>query len=186
MTLPARALAASLLALGLTAAPAFAGEQPIGQPLEKNGLNVIGVYLQPVVMQPAMADQDAKKTDIHLEADIKALKDNPNGFREDSWVPYLTVDYTIAKRGTDWKAKGTLHAMVANDGPHYGANVALNGPGQYDVTFRIAPPGGEAHGGHAQVFMRHTDKETGVQAWWKPFEFKGDFKFVGTGKKGGY
>ncbi|HYG88685.1 MAG TPA: iron transporter [Azospirillum sp.] len=175
----ARPLAASLLALGLATAPAMAGESPIGQPIEKNGLNVIGVYLQPVVMEPAMDGQDAKKTDIHLEADIKALADNPNGFREDSWVPYLTVEYTLAKRGSDWKAKGVLHPMVANDGPHYGANVALNGPGQYDVTFVIAPPDG--HG-----FMRHTDKETGVAGWWKPFEFKGDFKFVGTGKKGGY
>ena len=178
----ARPLAASLFALGLAVAPALAGELPIGQPLEANGLNVIGVYLQPVVMQPAMGDQDAKKTDIHLEADIKALKDNPNGYPEDSWVPYLTVDYTIAKRGSDWKAKGMLHPMIANDGPHYGANVALSGPGQYDVTFRIAPP--VVAGGHA--FMRHTDKETGVAGWWKPFEFKGDFKFVGVGKKGGY
>lgn len=185
MTLSARPLAATLLALGLAAAPALAGEMPIGQPLEMNGMSVMGVYLQPVVMQPAMGDQDAKKTDIHLEADVKALKDNPNGFREDSWIPYLSVDYTIAKRGSDWKASGTLHPMVANDGPHYGANVALSGPGQYDVTFRVTPPGNDAHG-HAQVFLRHTDKETGVQGWWKPFEFKGDFKFVGTGKKGGY
>jgi len=34
--------------------------------------------------------------------------------------------------------------------------------------------------------MRHTDKETGVGPWWKPVDFHGDFKFVGTGKKGGY
>ncbi len=179
MTLFMRSFAVSLFALGLASTPAMAGETPIGQPLEINGLNVIGVFLQPVEMEPAMKEQDAKKTDIHLEVDIKALKDNPNGFREDSWVPYLTVGYTLSKRGGDWKAKGTLHPMVANDGPHYGANVALNGPGQYDLTFNIAPP--EGHG-----FMRHTDKETGVAAWWKPFEFKGDFKFVGTGKKGGY
>ncbi len=179
MTLLNRPFAASLLALGLAAAPVAAGEIPIGEPLEMNGLNVIGIYLQPVEMAPAMADQNAGKTDIHLEADIKALKDNPSGFREDSWVPYLAVDYTIDKRGGDWTSKGTLHPMVANDGPHYGANVALNGPGQYDVSFVIAPPNG--HG-----FMRHTDKETGVAEWWKPFEWKGSFKFVGTGKKGGY
>lgn len=178
--LSARLASASLLALGLAATPALAAEIPIGQPVEINGMNLIGIYLQPVEMQPAMPGQDAKKTDIHLEADVKALANNPNGFREDSWVPYLTVDYAIAKRGSDWKTRGMLHPMVANDGPHYGANVALNGPGQYDVTFRVAPPAGE-HG-----FMRHTDKETGVAAWFKPFEFKGDFKFVGIGKKGGY
>jgi len=26
---------------------------------------------------------------------------------------------------------------------------------------------------------RHTDKETGVARWWKPFEVKFDFKYVG-------
>lgn len=75
--------------------------------------------------------------------------------------------------------RGALHPMVASDGPHYGANVKLDGPGAYQLVFEIAPP--SAHG-----FMRHVDKETGGAPWWKSFQYKGEFKFVGTGKKGGY
>lgn len=33
---------------------------------------------------------------------------------------------------------------------------------------------------------RHTDKETGVGKWYKPFDVEWDFNYVGTGKKGGY
>ncbi|MDP7215033.1 MAG: iron transporter [Rhodospirillales bacterium] len=33
---------------------------------------------------------------------------------------------------------------------------------------------------------RHTDKETGVGAWWAPFHVEWSFKYLGTGKKGGY
>ncbi len=32
---------------------------------------------------------------IHLEADIKATEDNPNGFAKDEFVPYLKVAYAI-------------------------------------------------------------------------------------------
>ena len=163
----------------LIAGPAAAGELPAGEPLEKHGMQITGVYLQPVQMEPVMADQDPKRTDIHLEADIKATADNKNGFGEDDWVPFLRVSYTLTKKGSAWRASGDLHSMVANDGPHYGANVKLDGSGEYALVFRISPPDGHA-------FMRHTDKETGVAAWWPAFEYTGGFKFVGTGKKGGY
>ncbi len=69
--------------------------------------------------------------------------------------------------------------MVASDGPHYGANLALDGPGEYTVTFHIRPP--EDNG-----LLRHFDRETGVAPWWKPFSYEGRFVFAGTGKKGGY
>lgn len=70
--------------------------------------------------------------------------------------------------------------MVASDGPHYGDNVALNGAGKYKLTFAFTPPSGHS-------FMRHVDKETGVAAWWEPFELHYDFAWIGsTGKKGGY
>lgn len=126
-----------------------------------------------------MKGQEASKTDIHLEADIHAIAKNPNGFREDAWVPYLAITYELRKKGSDWHTSGELMPMVANDGPHYGANVALNGPGAYRVIFHIAPP--SRHG-----FMRHTDKETGVAPWFEPFDYQGEMKFIGTGKKGGY
>jgi uncharacterized protein involved in high-affinity Fe2+ transport len=40
--------------------------------------------------------------------------------------------------------------------------VKMNGPGTYKVTYAFKPP--EVNG-----FYRHTDKETGVPAWWQPF-----------------
>lgn len=72
--------------------------------------------------------------------------------------------------------------MVASDGPHYGDNIKLDGPGNYTLTFHIAPPSGEGH----MAFGRHVDKETGVAPWFAPFETSYDFTFAGTGKKGGY
>ncbi len=169
--------AAAVLALGCGSA--LAGESPVGEPVEINGMKVAGVYLQAVEMEPAMPGQEAAKTDIHLEADIHAIKGNENGFAAGEWVPYLDITYVLTKKGSAWKASGDLGPMVASDGPHYGANVKLDGPGLYTASFHLKPPAG--HG-----FMRHIDKETGVGPWWKPFDFTGDFKFVGTGKKGGY
>lgn len=158
---------------------AWAGEQPAGEPLDKNGMRIMAVYLQPVEMEPPMSDQDPAKSDIHLEADIHALQKNTNGFPEDAWIPYLSITYKLNKEGSTWTTSGTLQPMVANDGPHYGANVKLDGPGAYVLSFEISPPSG--HG-----FMRHTDKETGVSPWWAPFTYMGKLKFIGTGRKGGY
>ena len=72
--------------------------------------------------------------------------------------------------------------MVANDGPHYGDNVKLTGPGVYKLVLTIASPGDNEHA----HFGRHTDKETGVAPWYKPFNAEYEFVFAGTGKKGGY
>jgi len=174
-----KTMVAAAAALMLACAPVLAGELPAGEPVEINGMKVGGVYLQAVEMEPAMPGQEAAKTDIHLEADIHALKGNENGFAAGEWMPYLDIAFVLTKKGSAWKSAGPLLPMVASDGPHYGANVKLDGPGQYSLSFTIKPP-------HGHGFMRHTDKETGVGPWWKPFEYKGDFKFVGTGKKGGY
>ena len=50
--------------------------------------------------------------------------------------------------------------MVANDGPHYGDNVKMMGPGKYRLILTIAPPDENPHA----HFGRHVDKETGVAA----------------------
>ena len=70
--------------------------------------------------------------------------------------------------------------MVASDGPHYGDNVKLFGPGAYHLTFTVRPPG------HTSHFGRHVDRETGVGPWFEPFTVEYDFVFAGTGKKGAY
>jgi periplasmic iron binding protein len=167
------AVAALLLPLGARAA-----EMPIGQPVVKNGMRIGAVYLQPVVMAPMLPGMDAP-ADVHLEADIHAKKDNPNGFGPGDWIPYLGVTYRLEKLGTDWQAFGAFMAMTAQDGPHYGANVKLDGPGKYRLSLAITPP--SYHG-----FFRHTDKETGVAQWWAPFAVNWEFAYIGTGKKGGY
>lgn len=167
------------MGMALMLGSARAAEQPAGEPIEMNGLQIMAVYLQPVMMLPSMPEQDPAHTDIHLEADIHATQANENGFPADSWIPYLDVRFALTKKGSNWKLEGALGPMVASDGPHYGANLRLDGPGAYELVFHIAPPNGHN-------FMHHTDKETGVAEWWAPFDYRGSFNFVGTGKKGAY
>ena len=171
----------SLTAL-LAATHSYAKEYPIGEPQQCAGMEVGAVYLQPVEMEPSGMMRAAKDSDIHLEADIHATADNTNGLPEGAWTPYLNIQYALQKKGSDTVIKGELMPMVANDGPHYGDNVKLEGPGKYELTFVIGSPESAA-GNH---FGRHVDKETGVAPWVKTFELKYEFVYAGTGKKGGY
>lgn len=172
-------LCAALLSLPLAAQ---ALEYPIGEPQIVNGMEVAAVYLQPIDMAPEGMMRPAAESDIHLEADIHAVADNPNGFPEGFWMPDMCIRYELAKTGSDQVVSGDAMAMVASDGPHYGDNVKLMGPGKYTLKFTIAPPGCNAH----SHFGRHTDRETGVAQWWKPFTVEYSFTYVGVGKKGGY
>ena len=181
--------------ISLDMAAAHAGNLPAGEPMEHEGLKVWAMYLQAVETEAPMASMEqggghqdkaghANMTShepggIHLEGRIHALAGNPYGFRKGDWVPYLDVGYRLTKKGSRWTASGMLRPMMASDGPHYGGNVDLDGPGAYELALTIAPPS-------PQVFMRHTDTETGATAWWQPFEYRGGFKFIGTGKKGDY
>jgi periplasmic iron binding protein len=164
----------------VTAAQAL--EYPIGKPQIRDGMEIAAVYLQPVTMEPAGMMREAKVSDIHLEADIKATDKNNNGFADGTWIPYLAIGYELTKQGSSDKITGTMMPMVASDGPHYGDNVKLAGPGRYKLKLSVAPPGSGAH----SHFGRHVDKETGVGAWFKPFTIEYDFAFAGVGKKGGY
>ncbi|KQT18867.1 hypothetical protein ASG40_16165 [Methylobacterium sp. Leaf399] len=174
------AVFASLAAVGAS----HAKEVPIGPHVVQQGIDVGAVYLQPIEMDPPGMMRAAADSDIHLEADIRAAKDNRNGFAEGDWMPSLSVTFALVKldgdKPTETRVSGTLMPMVANDGPHYGDNVKLAGPGRYRLTVTVAPPGPHAH------FGRHVDKETGVGEWFKPFDLVQDFTFAGTGKKGAY
>jgi len=173
-----RLAAMTVLALGAGTA-ANAVEYPAGTPQVAAGMEIAAVYLQPIEMDPPGMMRDAAQSDIHLEADIHATADNPNGFADGEWVPYLEIDYVLT--GPDGsKASGPLMPMVASDGPHYGDNVKLFGPGNYHLTFTVRPPG------HASHFGRHVDRETGVSPWFAPITVDYDFVFAGTGKKGAY
>ncbi|MDR2688334.1 MAG: iron transporter [Azoarcus sp.] len=171
------------LALACTAAfatPAFALEYPIGTPQQKEGMEIVAVYLQPIEMEPEGMMRKAEESDIHIEADIHALSSNVNGFEEGAWIPYLTIKYEISKVDAEFKLNGEFMPMVANDGPHYGDNIKLDGPGKYRVQYTIQPPSAASH------FGRHTDRETGVRPWFKPFSVNYEFTYVGIGKRGGY
>ena len=173
--------------LGIVAGLCFASslsakEYPVGKPQERDGMEVAAVYLQPIEMDPPGLMRPAKETDIHLEADIKAAKDNKNGFAQGDWIPYLSVNYVLTKLDDNKVQKGEFMPMVANDGPHYGDNIKMMGPGKYKLQLTIAPPSANPHA----HFGRHVDKETGVAAWFEPFTVDYDFVFAGVGKKGAY
>lgn len=174
-----RIMALSILGLIAAMFRAQAAEFPAGDVIHVNGMEITAVYLQAVEMAPHVDGQEGASADIHLEADVQAAADHPHGLEAGAWVPYLKITYTLKKKGSDWQASGTLLPMVANDGPHYGANIKLDGPGAYEVTYLIEPPS-------ANGFLRHTDAETSVPEWWEPFVYHGSFKFIGVGKKGGY
>jgi hypothetical protein len=172
--------AVAAVGLLVLAQGAMAGERPIGEAVEKGGMKVGAVYLQGVLMDPQTEMCGPNDADIHLEADIHGLKGNPNGFAAGEWIPYLGVTYVLTKPGSDFVSKGPLVPMVADDGPHYGRNVKMAGPGKYHLAITVQPPS-------TNGFYRHTDKETGVAQWWQPFTQEWDFTYVGsTGKKGGY
>lgn len=172
-----------VLAIGLLGglSVAQAAETPVGKHQIVSGMEIGAVYLQPVKMDMEGMMLDAAKSDVHLEADIHAVKGNPNGFAEGDWVPYLVVKYELEKIGGK-KQAGNMMPMVASDGPHYGDNVKMQGPGKYKLKLSILPQSFNK----GAMFGRHIDKETGVGPWFKPFDLSYEFVYAGTGKKGGY
>ena len=178
-------VATAAMAVALLSGVATAGEIRIGDPVEKAGMKIAGVYLQAVLMDPENDICGPHTADIHLEADVHALKGNPNGLGKGEWVPYMNASYVLTKNGSDFRDAGPLVAMVANDGPHYGDNVKMKGPGKYKVTYTIYPPNApENHAG--KHYGRHTDRATGVRPWFPAFKLNYEFVFAGVGKKGGY
>lgn len=189
--IPGRTLiAGTVLGLVLSTGVALAKEIPIGEPkvTREARLEVAAVYLQPIEMEPAVHDGrqlylPRNKSDIHLEADVHALKGNKQGFREDEWVPGLTVRYTLRNLGTGQEQSGILHPMNASDGPHYGANIKMTGLGAYKLIYFVEPP--ERVAADAPV-KQGFGRASGVAPWWKPFQVEWTFQYLGPGKKGGY
>jgi uncharacterized protein involved in high-affinity Fe2+ transport len=147
-------------------------EFPLGDDHELGPLNVAGVYFQPVDMIPASAGLSAAQSDIHIEADISALS-NDLGYGVGDFVPNLTVRYELTQKN-GWKSEGTFMPMNASDGPHYGANIKLNGIGDYNVKFFITNP-------EAQGYVLHVDKTTGVPGrfWTTPLVAEWDVTYPG-------
>lgn len=158
-------------------------------------LSVGAVYLQAITMAPRGIMLPVSKSDIHLEMDIHAKANlKSRGFAPGDWIPNLYVTYKMQKLGTnkvvacgmkmhdkDNKGGCVLMPMVASDGPHYGDNVKLDGPGIYLVTITA----------HTQpmLFGWHTDTDSKVLGTeYVDWKFKQNYllKWTGVGKKGGY
>ncbi len=152
------------------ASGASAREYYIGGPAHEFDMEIVANYLVGVEMAPMTAGMVHGPDVIHLEADVHATAENANGYPDGAWIAYLAIEYSIEKRDSPWHSAGTLKPMIAKDGPHYADNVKMDGPGTYKVTYRFVPP--EANG-----FYRHTDPETGVPSWWKPFSQTFEFTY---------
>ena len=125
--------------LGFTEVEIFSG-------VEKEFLNLNAVYFQPVDMTGGYKAEDY---DCHLELDVSALQ-NGLGYGTGDWVPYLTVEYEVTKNDGDYTVSGTFMPMAASDGPHYGANIKMDGDGLYTVTFTVKFP-------DSATYLIHTD-----------------------------
>jgi periplasmic iron binding protein len=153
--------------------PAGFREYPIGEPVEKNGIQVSAVWLPPIEME-GMGNAGADI--IHLEADVKATEGNPNGFAMGEFVPYLKIAYEIVpSAGGAAIQKGELMPMIASDGLHYGASVAMPKAGSFRLVYAIKPPSAGGLG-------RHSDPVTGVAPWWAPFQATFEWDYPGPPK----
>lgn len=135
---------------GFTEYPIFEGAE-LGDYEGTALLTMNGVYFQAVPMTGGY--EDISDYDIHIEADISAVEGNVLGYGAGDWIPYLTVNYSIIDPETgESVVDGAFMPMSASDGPHYGANIALD-PGTYDVVINITP--------QEDTYLIHTDAETG-------------------------
>ena len=164
--------------IACVSAPAFADHDIVKPTIFQHKVQTDLVWIEPVTMEPQVTT-NGKKPDIHNEVDQHAIKGDKMGFGAGGWIPNCEVACTISKRHSNWRIVFSMMSMVANDGPHYGRNVALDGPGVYDEMCEIDPPDWRG-------FFRHTDKESGVGPFFKPYTIKGSFTFLGSGKAGGY
>lgn len=147
--------------------PAGFREYPIGEEVLKHHMRIAAVWLPAIQMEgmPATPGADI----IHLEADVKATEGNPNGFAKDEFVPYLKLKYKLTPADSNAAIdQGALMPMVAADGLHYGASIAMPKKGSYRLTYSVEPPSAGGLG-------RHSDPVTGVAPWWDPFEVTFDW-----------
>lgn len=149
-------------------------EIPIGDSIEKEGMEIASVYFEAAEMHPVeKAGLQPNNSDIHLEADIKATKDNKTGFGIGEWMPFLTVNYKLKNLDNGQETSGTFMPMNAADGPHYGSNVKMFGAGKYKLSLSIESP-------EKQNYLLHTDKGSGVEGkfWNTPIEVEWEFPYM--------
>jgi len=158
-----------------TLKPGQAGfkENQIGEAEEVEGISVTPIYFQSVDMEPKGVMPGSDESDIHLEADVKAIKGNKTGFGIEEFVPYITVKYEAKDSSGATVSEGAMMPMNASDGPHYGINIKMPKAGDYKLKFVLESP-------EKQGYVLHSDKVTGVEGrfWKKPIELEWDFKYI--------
>ena len=165
-------VALMVLCMALVAGVAFAApaaekpgesgfaEIPIGEEQQVGPYNVAAVYFQAVDMYPAGKNPSKEDSDMHLEADIHLKPEDAVkygfGNGDNIWPAYLAVKYEIIDKAGKTAMEGSFMPMNADDGPHYGANIAKGlKVGAYKLRITIEPP---------TDYLLHTDPETGVPA----------------------
>ena len=158
----------SVLAFGICGPAAAA---PLGEAVHREGL-VIAAQAETGITLDRMPGMMAGGPDsIFLVADIRAGKDETHGFAEHSFIPYLSISYSLTKDGAPtFKQAGLLYPATGKTGPRYGGGAQLAGPGTYHVTYLISPPS-------TRGLYRQTDKSGGVPDWWKPLSVSWSFSW---------
>jgi uncharacterized protein involved in high-affinity Fe2+ transport len=176
--LPLLTLCAALSAPS-SAATEFKLQNKANERIVHNSMTIEGGYIQPIILEDGRENLPREQSDAYFIAHIKAASANPHGYSKFAWIPYLDVSYTLEKTdpGSQWIQQGTLSPALAKFGPHYGANVKLDGVGKYRYTVHVAPPE------KGKGINRLIDRENGV-TWWEPFEVSWNFTYLGLGKKG--
>jgi uncharacterized protein involved in high-affinity Fe2+ transport len=144
---------------------------PLGEPVHREGL-VIAASAETGITLDRMPGTIATGPDaIFLVADIRAAKDEAHGFAEHSFMPYLSISYSLTKDDAPtFKQAGLLYAAASKSGPRYGGAAQLAGPGTYHVTYIVSPPS-------TRGLYRQTDKAGGVPDWWKPISVSWSFSW---------
>ena len=182
-----------LLAIGahFSPRPAAAAEFKLsnkpGERIVRQQMTIEGSYMQPIELEAHLENRPREQSDAYFVAHIKAASAHPHGYSKFAWIPFLNVSYKLEKLDSDWNQEGRLNAAIGKFGPHYGANVKLDGVGKYRYTVHVEPPKNASEGG----INRLVDRENGI-SWWAPFDVSWDFTYLGIGKigtigaKGGY
>jgi hypothetical protein len=179
-------VAAGTIALAIAPGHSFAAPHVIGEPKIRKHMEFRALYMQSGVWEPTVprgadnSDDPDTKPDIHLELLVTGVDGNPWGFSKGDFIPYLKIEYTIAKEDNEWYRKGLLMAVATNNGPRYGVDIPMDGPGKYYVLYRIYSP-------LTYGLVRHTDREMGVPEFWtEPIEVHWKFTYNSVDKKGDY
>ncbi|HEV8533689.1 MAG TPA: iron transporter [Methylomirabilota bacterium] len=164
------ALGVWLVLAALPAVPARGqGLVPVGEPAVQAGIRVrVGYLPWAVSLDPPRPAVEGPHV-IHLQVEVEAVRGNPYGLDPDDDVPYLRIPFVLVHEPTGRRQEGVLEPMVSRDGFHYGANVALIGPGPQSLTLEVGPPEGLA---------RHTDPRTERRSWWAAFTLTWRFRYT--------